>query len=656
MNDNRKTDTPKFRKVLAVAALRQTIKANGLIARLAEVDARLAEYIEDIATHSVVDGDDRHNYYEVLGALKFVRIFLTYPFDAAKVRRVLRLGEGEWTLSGRQWLHLSGGIRQPGQRGPQVYRWEPFQVFVIASVFGPHVWMDTHAEEGTRELLPTEEARDGEIFDLRRLCTDFTFFAPRKTNKTGLSAFIQVVFFLLEDANAEIYCCANASDQSKILYERTRMMLRQLDDGHRIRQTATVCDWRPAYKGVRDSSIRPLTAGGKTKDGMFAQLCCADEYGSAPWIKGRSDMKQLVDVIESSMGPRREPLTFTTTTAGTITEGPFVEKLAALHALLEKENGGTFTANMEADRTLCLLLEPDTWERDEETMLTSTAIRRKVNPMLGKIVQHSFYDGWVAKVRLDPSNLPEYVTKLMNVYRSATVQEWVTAEQVRALQVPVRVDDCKYKDGWITFVGLDFSLGDDLHAMSYLSFNLQTKEFFADCDSWLTEHAMQTSAMREVFMKWGEQGWLHVSPGATLQTELPVNRIAELTEAGVNLCMFLYDPYKATQPINALSAYVFSLGVDPKDVVVPCRQNYATFNPLVLELDYLIKNDPPQIYFSQNPLWQWEAGNMVLDVSTDGMENRKPRKRDAASKIDNYICLLEALKGFDIADGRERQE
>ena len=46
------------------------------------------------------------------------------------------------------------------------------------------------------------------------------------------------------------------------------------------------------------------------------------------------------------------------------------------------------------------------------------------------------------------------------------------------------------------------------------------------------------------------------------------------------------------------------------------------------------------------------AGNMVLDVSTDGMENRKPRKRDAGAKIDNWIALLQALKGYDILDGR----
>lgn len=661
-----KQQTPQERKQAAIDALRMKLPRYRV--RLAGIDARLLEYFEGLASHSsAVKGDDndRHGYYELLGGLKFLRLLDTYGFDGRKVQQVVRLREGEWHKEGGRWVHDSGGLAQPGGKAQTFYRWEPFQVFILASVFGFRAWIDTRDAAGTRPLLPSERERDGKIYDSRRLCTDFTFYAARKNDKTGMAAFIQVVFFLLEDNNAEIYCCANAADQAKILYERTRKMLAQLDPtGQRIRQTATVCDWRPAYKGVRDSLIRPLTAGGKTKDGLIAQLCCADEYGSSPWIKGKSDMKQLVDVVESSMGPRREPLTFTTTTAGTITEGPFIEKLDGLHRLLEQEldygtadaKGNITTPTLGGDRTLALCLEPDAWERDEEFMLTSTALRYKVCPMLGKVVQHSYYDDWVAKVRIEPSKITEFVTKNMNVYHSATAEEWITAAQIRTLQDDVRVDDCKYADGWLVFVGMDFSLGDDLHAVSYLAYNQQTRRFVADCDSWITEHALEHSPMREVFRKWITQGWLHLSPGQTLQPELPINRVAELTEKGVNLCLFLYDPYRATQPINALSAYVYSLGIDPKACIMPCRQNYATFNPLVLELDYLVKNEPPQIAFSRNPMWQWQAGNMLLDVSSDGMDNRKPRKRDQGSKIDNFICLLEALRGFDIADGREQSQ
>lgn len=658
----KKNLSPQQVKELAVgrldAALDETVCEH-----IEAIDPRLLAYFRSL-TQCSTGATDQHNLYEVLCGLRFMRLFRLYGFDVKKVQQVIRLREGRWHQEGRRWVHDGGGLAQPSMKGEKVFRWEPFQIFILASTFGFKAFIDTGAEEGDRDMLPTEAVGpDGHIYDMRRLCTDFTFYSPRKVDKTGMAAYIQVVFFLLEDADSQIFCAANSADQSKILYERTRKMLSQLDpEGQRIRQTATVCDWRPAYKSVRDTSIRPLTAGGKTKDGLMASLVCCDEYGSAAWIKNRSGMKQLIDVVESSMGPRREPLSFTTTTAGTITAGPFIEKLATLHKLLDDElkprqvnptmPGALTDSN---DRTLCLLLEPDQWERDEETMLTSHALWHKVNPMLGKIVQTSFYEDWAAKVRRDPTNLPEYVTKLMNVYHTDAVQEWISAEHVRALQVDARIDDCKYADGWVVFAGMDFSLGDDLHALSYLAFNTRTREFFADCDSWLTEHSLEVSPMRDVFLQWVDKGWLHTSPGSTLNPELPVSRIAELTGEGVNIMLFLYDPYKATQPINALSAYVYSLGVDPKQVVLPCRQNYATFSPLVLELDFLVKNDPPLMRFSQNPLWPWEAGNMILDVSTDGMENRKPRKRSANSKIDNFICLLMGLKGYDLLDGKEHE-
>ena len=315
-----------------------------------------------------------------------------------------------------------------------------------------------------------------------------------------------------------------------------------------------------------------------------------------------------------------------------------------------------------------LLLEPDAWERDEEALLSSKSVRRKINPMLGKIVQESFYDEGAAKVRREPSYITEYVPKYMNVYRSGSVKEWISPELVRRWQTEFRIDDCTRDKGWIIFTGMDFSLGDDLHAVSYLCFNVRDRTFFADMDSWMSSKALEASPLRDVFHSWVSAGWLHVSPGATLDPLLPVGRIAALNGTGrYDFITFHYDPFKSKQPINALCEYFYNdaaqkgLRVDPNQYVLPCRQNYATFNPLVNELDFMVKNDPAMIRFSMNPMWPWQAGNMVLDTSTDGMENHKPVKRGGKgtgsreNKIDNWICLLEGLAGFDRFQGKEHE-
>ena len=88
---------------------------------------------------------------------------------------------------------------------------------------------------------------------------------------------------------------------------------------------------------IRACTATAYSAGGKTKDGFFAQVVNGDEYGSAAYVKGRCDMSNLMNVMCSSMGPRREPLRLITTTAGHAIQGPFHNELEGVKQLLENE-------------------------------------------------------------------------------------------------------------------------------------------------------------------------------------------------------------------------------------------------------------------------------------------------------------------------------
>ena len=59
--------------------------------RLSAIDERLVTYLNDLHEHT-----DLHNMWEILGGVRFLRIFATYPFKAGKVKKILRLYEGEW--------------------------------------------------------------------------------------------------------------------------------------------------------------------------------------------------------------------------------------------------------------------------------------------------------------------------------------------------------------------------------------------------------------------------------------------------------------------------------------------------------------------------------------------------------------------------------
>ncbi len=660
-------------KLAAIDLLRKRL-TDDVHQRLYDVDYRLRDYFDDCAKRVP---DDHHNVYELLGAAKFLRMLDTYNFNAKKVQTVIRLREGEWRREGRRWRHVSGGLKCPGTSGAQVYRWQPFQVFVLASVYGFYSWVDTRVSADERaELLPTERVKDGTVWDYRRVCTDFTYFGPRKTDKTGLAAYIQFEFFFFEDDNAEIYCCANSSDQAKLLYSRTRQLIMQMDQtGNRIRSTQTVTDWKQAFKTVHDSSVRPLSAGGKTKDGMFAQLCCADEYGSAAYTNGKSDMLSLVNVIQSSMGPRREPMTFTTTTAGTITQGPFMEKLDALHRTLERELNYT-DADFESDRRLCLCLEPDQWERDEQTILDKPTLRKKVNPMLGLIVQHSSYDAWISEARGDQTKMPELLAKYFNIYQTGRMTKWITGDRIRQLQTSggKRIDDCQFIDGqgrerWHVFCGLDFSSGDDLFAITYMAVDWLPSDtmkgrFFVDTDCWVLEKTMKESPNQPLYEQWIEQGWLHVCPGEVFDSAYAINRIAELVEKGINIYYFGYDPAQSLTPINNLKAWLQTLfqkreGMSTKDIadaiqhmVIPVSQTSFTQNPRITELEEKMLSLDAWMEFSDSPLFPWCFGNCAVESKGDPPIRRIVKGAGHSNKIDPVHGLLDALYCFDLGEGK----
>lgn len=310
------------------------------------------------------------------------------------------------------------------------------------------------------------------------------------------------------------------------------------------------------------------------------------------------------------------------------------------------------------DRQMCLLLEPDEWDREQERLLTRKNIRRKVNPMLGLTVQHAFYEDEIAKARQNPEKMNEVVSKLFNVYQSGKVTEWLKADEIRALQVDMRIDDCTEDKGWVAFAGLDFSKGDDLNGSGYLAYNLNTGMFFADIDAYMSEAAVNESPLRELFLKWSAAGWLHVIQGKTFDPAWPVNRIIELHNKGVNFIAFGYDPYNAKTVTNALGQWVFDMGLDPNDIIIPVSQGFATYNAAVMEFDFMVKRSKtmpdgkavadPLIHFSKNPLLPWEFSNTVLKESSDGMGNVKPVKGGTQSeKIDNVQMILTALLLYD---------
>lgn len=646
-------DVEKLKELKAKAIVMLKERLQPMEQQLRTVDDRLWNYLK-----GCTDGDI-HCCSEVLCCIKFLRIFSTYDLDVDWVKRVFRMYEGRWEHDDAGWHYIqgSGGLQFSSLRGRTYYRLQPFQLFILTWIFGFYhdVKIDTNGE---RSLLPTEHiGDDGLVYDRRRLVTEAVIYIPRKAGKTTLGAFIQFVMFFFSDANGEIYCAANSASQSKIIFDMVFDLVHQLDPQEkRVRFTASQINWKRGQ--LRHSKIEALTAGGKAKDGMNPLSVASDEFGSADWTNEHCDMVDLLNVLYSGMGVRREPLVTHTTTAGHATNGPFYMKLEGIKRVLAQEVENPLG---DGDFQACILLEPDEWERDEEKLFTDEKIWRKVNPMIGISVQPDFYKKEIARTMLDQTKKKETITKLFNVYASERLKEWdVKPERVRRLQLPIRTIDCRYADGWTTFVGLDFSSGEDLFAITYLSVNFMRGsdnfgKFFADCEAWIIESELQRSPNRRLYELWIKEGWLHVCPGEVFNPDYAINELMSKNEFGVNLGMFGYDPAQSKQPINTIKAWLQSLGIDAETIqsmVVPVQQNYMTFNGLVGELEYMTLSSSPRLFFSNSPLWPWEFGNVKIEESKEGL--RKVMKSQADNKVDNIHALIDALYCFDLNEGKTK--
>ena len=312
-------------KPKATAKAQERIK--GKEETLRNTDPRLLRYVDSVAQRPEI-----HNVLEILGVCKFLRMMSDYFFDIESVQSIYRAIEGVWD-NGR---HSHGGFKLDSLRGRKAYALTPLQCYLYAGIFGFKYYQDLGEYNG-EELLDTEcIGPDGHLLDLRRVSNDVLFSAGRKNDKSGLSANCAIIDMLFGDMDAEAYIVTNSLEQSLLMMQKVKFRLRQLDpEEKRFRLTQTEAQWRQGYE--RTGIIKALSAGSRTKDGLKASMCLTDEYGSASYTNGKSDMASLVQVVQSSQGPRRQPLNIVTTTAGNVQLGPYQQYYNGVVEILAKE-------------------------------------------------------------------------------------------------------------------------------------------------------------------------------------------------------------------------------------------------------------------------------------------------------------------------------
>lgn len=589
--------------------------------KLEDVDRRLLQYIEGIQQN-----EELHNLYEILGALKFLRMMRQYTFRASKVKRFCQLYES---------------LKFSGMDGRRSYKLTPIQYYQFTNILGFYDWVkvaeapgreDTEkkAEEG-KELKKGEGKRwkyeGGYKWELRRLVKRVILYEPRKFSKTTSTASLAVNEFLFGDSNSQTYTAANSYKQAQVAFKEIRKIIKQLDRRGKyfktLRETLT---WKEGNRLDKESLIECLSGGADTKDGLNAAVVIFDEYGAAKYVKGHSDAAELLMVLESSMGARREPLVVIITTAGRVPDGPFALELDNAKRVLLGE--------WEDDSLFSCLLMPDAFDDDYGSPL----LWRKVNPHIGVTVQMSYYEQQWGKAQHDAEQMKEFTTKLLNVMQGASIKAWIPRQLAMKLQREFDIKECVNRPKCM--VGIDLSVCDDFSVVVYNIRDSSTKNYYLWLDCYIPEAALENHPNRLLYEVWVKAGWMKVCPGDVIDHTMIVGDILANNKV-VKILQIGYDPAKAKLFVNAMSAAIQGQSGNPDEVMVAVPQSYQSFTAATEVLEYAAKVQPAKLALSKSPIWPYCFGNAYLDVLKSGL--KKPIKEKENLKIDPVIGAIETF-------------
>lgn len=539
---------------------------------LVDTDKRIGDYV-----FGVIDNPEAHNLYEILGVQRFLQMLDKYEWKAKKVRHFFRFYET---------------IRFSGLRGRTRYKLTPVQAYQFANIYG-------------------FARADG-----RRLIRTAYLFVPRKFSKTTSCAAMAVYDMLFGDNNAQAYVGANSYDQAKICFDEIRSIMFDIDPREKHfkvnREKITFKDHG------RDSLIQCLTANAKTKDGLFASLVIMDEYAQARNTAGRNGA-DLKNVLTTSMGPRREPLTIVITTASEVVDGPFAHELEGVMAVLRGE--------AESDTMFASIFMPDVDDAEDDP-----ATWAKVQPHLGITVQSDYYENEWENAQLSAENMLAFRTKLLNVFTINDEKTWFSHEKAQELVGNFSIDNVQGRPDCA--VAFDLSVHDDFSAVSYTVYLSTTKSFYTHTDYYFPEGALRKHPNEQLYRLWHEKGYLKLCKGKKIDTALITEDILRRSKL-VNIVRIGYDAYKAQELTSILKS------VGARNVLTPFSQTYGNFNLPVESFEMLAWSEPPKIMMNNNPINTFCLENCVID--TDNLENKKPIKLSQYRKIDGTITMLMTL-------------
>jgi phage terminase large subunit-like protein len=270
---------------------------------------------------------------------------------------------------------------------------EPWQVFIVASIFG---WVD-----------PRDRRRRFRVADL---------FVPRKNAKSTLAAGIGLYMLAADgEFGAEVYSAARRRRRPGGEVFKPAKLMARAHAGVPRSASASRCARRTISIPDTNSKFEPVI--GKPGDGASPSCAIVDEYHEHP-------TEELYDTMRTGMGARSQPLMLVITTAGDDISGPCYAHQEELQQILEgviedeQRFGIIYTIDVDEDGKL------EDWTTEEALI--------KANPNFGVSVDAEFLLAEQRDAIRDPRKQATFQTKHLNIWVQSA-SPWLNLHEWKAL-------------------------------------------------------------------------------------------------------------------------------------------------------------------------------------------------------------------------------
>lgn len=435
------------------------------------------------------------------------------------------------------------------------------------------------------------------------------------THNTALAAGIVLsVLFQDQESGMEVYSAAADREQASLVFSQVEGMVLQsaeLSARCQIYKTA-----RSVVMENRVSSYKVISADAASKHGFNSHLVIIDELHAQP-------NRELVDVLMTSTGARRQPLIMHVTTSDF--ERPSICNEKYNYAC--KVRDGIIK---DASFLPIIYEAPKLWEGEiadytSPIFYSNPAIWRHANPNLGVSLSLEYMERECMRAQETPSYLNTFLRLHLNVKTQADVA-WLNMTSWDACEQAL---DLSELEGESCYGGLDMASTSDLIAL-VLVFPAKGHAVFPVF--WLpAETALQRERRSSVpYPAWAQQGFIRLTPGNVADYDRVRQDIRDLGER-FHIQEIAIDRWNATQITTQLEADGFTM--------VPFGQGFASLSAPSKELERLVIARGLQ--HNGHPVLRWCASNVMIE--SDAAGNIKPSKKKSSEKIDGIVALTMAL-------------